>query len=175
MQPLGSIWLAQCWELSRLPSMWPGIDSIQEPVFQKSRKFSGLFRVPLFPTPGFYAIKLRNSLWCSKVSFSKRGLQFDNSLLGSENFSELRRNRPLGVLCGLSLLILLIFRFPARKQNLIWFQCVFIWFVGSSIDEQLRLTKYTETWYYDYLIFFKHSGWNLNILLSSPLCWRTSS
>ena len=31
LQPLGRIWLAQCWELSHLPSMWPGIDSIQEP------------------------------------------------------------------------------------------------------------------------------------------------
>ena len=75
----------------------------QAPVFQKSRKFSGLFRlfIYVFATPRFWASKLSNPLIFSHLKntlkdqrFKPSGLQFDNWLFGPEKFSGLSRNRP---------------------------------------------------------------------------------
>ena len=81
------------------------LNSGQSPVSQKSRNFSGLFRVPQFP------LYLRNAEVVSHQTsqsssfsyientlkdqlFKTSGLQFDNWLFRPQEFSALSRNRP---------------------------------------------------------------------------------
>ena len=73
----------------------------QGPVSQKSRNFSGLFRVLQFPLYLRNATKLRNPLGFSYIKnmlkdplFKTRGLQFDNWLFGPEKITGRSRNRP---------------------------------------------------------------------------------